>query len=167
MKKVIVVFLFFGVIFVPFSFANDLTNKERDSVLAELDNPSYFVRVKAVHKLALIGQAAVPFIVKALYDKNEFVRMEALRGLEQVRDSRIAPELIRVLDDPAGPLRAKSAQILGNLRDNRAVEKLIEILIKDNDTSVQKAAVYALGEITGQDFGWNGLYWQDWYKNVR
>jgi HEAT repeat protein len=76
-----------------------------DAMIAELEDPDYRVRLAAVDVLETAGEAAVPAIpalVKALSDRNKFVRWSAARTLGRLHPRQaklVVPALTRLLND--------------------------------------------------------------------
>lgn len=63
-------------------------------------------------------------------------------------DNRVfADKLINALRHPVPANAATAAQILGNLRDPRAVEPMVEVLTRTRDPEVQEAVIRALGDL--------------------
>jgi HEAT repeat protein len=63
-------------------------------------------------------------------------------------------------------VRATAALVLGDLKDTRGVEPLIEAL-SDESHGVRKNAAFALKRITGQNFGIDPSKWQEWWEKNR
>jgi HEAT repeat protein len=60
--------------------------------------------------------------------------------------------------------RKHAIEALMKLKEHRALLRLIELLATDESNDVREAALEALAEITGQNFGWNWQKWQRWYE---
>lgn len=145
-----------------------------EPLVAALKDSSENVREAVVKALAQVGDMrAVESLIATLSDRDEGVRQAAITALGQLRDVRAVEPLITVLQrygedtmsiafaaigriwslPDVGRLgrtssreRADGAQALGQLRDVRAVEPLIELLY-DPTWSVRMAAAEALGQI--------------------
>ncbi len=89
---------------------------------------------------------AVPGLIEALKDTNEWVRSSAAEALGEIGDKVAVPELIEALKDTNEWVRISAAQALGETGDKVAVSELIEAL-KDTDDSVRSSAAGALGKI--------------------
>jgi len=117
---------------------------------------------------------AVDLLVGALARKDGVAR-SAARELGKMRNERAIPPLVALLGDPevsqaaaeallafgpsaVGPLlevlksgngdaRARAVFVLGELRDKRAVEPLIEVMQTDDVYAVRTSAATALGQI--------------------
>ncbi|MCD4780231.1 MAG: HEAT repeat domain-containing protein [Candidatus Omnitrophica bacterium] len=95
--------------------------------------------------------AVEPLIIRALKDEDVGVRREAVAALGAIepewRDSKAAkgavPGLIIELKDMNKVSRRRAAEVLGRIKDRRAVKPLIEAL-KDDDWQVRKNAAEAL-----------------------
>lgn len=105
-------------------------------------------------------------LVEASKDPNERIRklaVEALSRLPVVSPPRRAdlPQatgklgesnielFVKSLNDPSPEVRAQSAQALGRVRDNRAVEPLLAVL-NDKDERVREKAILALGNFSDE-----------------
>lgn len=86
-------------------------------------------------------------LIKALgYEKDATVRVEAVRALGKIRDSRAVEPLINALRDSDVNVCKEVIEALGILRDARAVEPLIGEL-KDSNEFRCRLATVALGKI--------------------
>jgi HEAT repeat protein len=101
----------------------------------------------AREELILLGPLAVPALIAALEDENEWRRGLAVEALGRIGDRRAVPALIQVLrKDSTGGVRAQAATMLARIGDPRAVDPLIAAL-RDPKGSVREASVRALGEL--------------------
>jgi HEAT repeat protein len=91
-------------------------------------------------------QAAVPFLVRLLDDKDASVRTSAIVALGCIPDSRSLEPLLGCLRDTKAEVRYMAAGALGKLTDRRAVESLIKLLT-DSDAMVRESAASALRKI--------------------
>jgi len=102
----------------------------------------------AADALVKIGRPAVKSLIKALKDKNEEVRKNAVRALGEIKDSRAVKPLIAALNDEDKDFREIVAEALGRMEDHRVVEPLISILHnQDEDENVRWEAAASLGKI--------------------
>ncbi|WP_445305194.1 MULTISPECIES: HEAT repeat domain-containing protein [unclassified Microcoleus] len=129
----------------------DQINMER----GYLDSEEYIRRGNAIHSLAslLAKEEVIPLIEKALDDPHPYVRGHAITHLLRLMGNEAIPQAIRALDDPNYQVRDNAAQALAGLRQNlpekleipeETVSKLIEILNKDEDTSVRSVTIDTL-----------------------
>ena len=112
-----------------------------------------FVRRSAAEGLGEIGDpAAVPFLIKALKDKDMVVRSLALYSLGKIGDPAAVPALIKALKVKANEpdVRRFAVETLGEIGDPAAVPALIKA-VKDKDEEVRKAAAHALKKLQGND----------------
>ena len=105
-------------------------------------------------------------LIEASKDPNERIRKLAVEALSRVPgtspsrrvdipqtsgrvgDSNVEV-IVKSLNDPSAEVRAQSAEALGRLRDNRAVEPLL-VVLNDKDERVREKAVVALGNFSDE-----------------
>ena len=103
------------------------------------------VRVDAANALALLGKAAVPFLVEALKHHEWLVRLHAVEALGRIKSTDTVEPLLHVLfNDRDTAVRVDAARSLGEIGDPRAVEFLLTAM---TDLDVRPQAVEALGKI--------------------
>ena len=89
------------------------------------------------------------YLVKALTDRDAYVRREAAYSLGVIGDTRAVKPLIRALKDKNKGVRSATADALGKLGDERAKYGLQRIFENElEDTVVRKKAFLALRKIT-------------------
>jgi hypothetical protein len=89
----------------------------------------------------------IDYIIKALKDEDNMVRMTAARILGESRDRRAVEPLVSALrTDRNYAVREEAAHALRKKKDPRSVEALIEAL-GDKHSGVQRLAAASLGEI--------------------
>ena len=104
-------------------------------------------RYEAALNLAEIkDRRAVRFLIKALNDKDRWIRGITAYALGNIGDKRAVRPLIKALDDENYWVRFVAAYALGLIKDERAVEPLIKAL-DDESCWTKCRAAYALGEI--------------------
>jgi HEAT repeat protein len=125
-----------------------LRQADLEAALADLKDTDPEVRAEAARRLAeLEDQRAVPSLVNALDDASTRVRFAAALALWHLEPPEAVPAFIeRVRTDPSWDVRAMCASYLGWHGNEQVVEVLIEAL-KDENESVQKAAIGSLGRI--------------------
>jgi HEAT repeat protein len=97
--------------------------------------------------LRKIGKPAVEPLIKALGDKNCYVREYSAEALGVIGDTRAAEPLIKKLSDDDWRVRRHAAVALGKIGDARAVEPLIKAFNdEDRDVDSRGHAARALGE---------------------
>ncbi|HUK92526.1 MAG TPA: HEAT repeat domain-containing protein [Methanomicrobiales archaeon] len=90
------------------------------------------------------GEAAVPYLLAALREKDEQVHMVASIALEKIGKAAVIP-LIRAFHEKDGLVRVKIADILANIGDP-AMEEIIAAL-RDPDEEVRVLSALVLGEM--------------------
>jgi len=127
------------------------TKSAVDSILQELEHPSYIVRKEAAATLGNYkDRKTVAPLIKMVENKNEAksIRASAIASLGTLRDEQATPILLSALDDENAEVRLRAATALGTIQDANAVDKLIEILQNLlEDKSLREACVSALGLI--------------------
>jgi len=86
-------------------------------------------------------------LAQALSDPDQDVRMRAMLALESRYDHTILPELLSNLENPDGDIRIGVAKLLGNLRDNSAVEPLQKRIDKETDDQDRRQMRLALAKL--------------------
>jgi HEAT repeat protein len=107
------------------------------------------VLLRTVYALGVIGdEASTVKLSKILNDprQSDDVRMLAAEALGKLKLPSAVPALIKVLSDPDGYIKWKSAWALGQIRDKTAVPALIKSF-NDVDSDVRRESALALGEI--------------------
>ena len=101
------------------------------------------VAQNAAEALGNLGVPARDVLMAAFKDKDEDLSGYGNAGLEKMGVPAV-DSLIAEVRDPNSGVRSGAVQILGKIKDPRAVEALVEVLqVKD----LQFSAAYALGEI--------------------
>lgn len=138
-----------------------------EPLIACLKDADWHVRRNAAWALGEIGdlRAAKPLLT-ALRDANRYVRRNATEALIKIKDPLSVEPLITLLKDENKDVRSCAALVLGEIKDSRAIGPLIEVL-RDNDREVRNNAVWALHQITGEDFGEDIDLWRQWQENKK
>lgn len=93
------------------------------------------------------GSEAVDFLLNLLKEsKDSGIKKIAVHALASTGDPRMTDALLKLLLNPAPYLRVTAAEILGNLKEKRAIIPLSQQLSAPNPI-VRKAAAEALGKI--------------------
>lgn len=109
------------------------------------------VRRRALESLAYSGEETVAELIRAAYSHpDERMRVSAVFAMGRSADNRWATEVMRELHNPSPQIRCEAARACGELELEDAVPILIE-LIDDVDAEVQEAAIWALGQIGGDE----------------
>jgi HEAT repeat protein len=102
----------------------------------------------ADYNLALMGENAVPFLLRVLTDKNHEARRHAANSLRGYADSRALPGLTAAfLNDSDEHVRSLSAWALASADVKYTVELMVSQLDKENDPVAQNIAVSVLSAV--------------------
>ncbi|MFQ5769484.1 MAG: HEAT repeat domain-containing protein, partial [bacterium] len=112
------------------------------------------VQTKAAEALVNIGKPAIKPLIASLNNKNLYIRYQSKFILNQIdpnwRQSKAAKisvlDFITALKDEDPGVRVGSVEALGELKDPRAIESLVKVLMDEN-SYVLKAAAKALEQI--------------------
>ncbi|HYR86514.1 MAG TPA: HEAT repeat domain-containing protein [Terriglobia bacterium] len=144
------------------------------ALIESLGDPQRNVRLRATEALREMADArAVAPLIAALDDSDESVVQEAVGALGKLGDERaVAPLVARLgessysiksalntiggpavdaltarLHDPDKTVRNAAAEVLGEIRDTRAIEPLRQLMDGEPDEAVRRTAAYALARI--------------------
>ncbi|MYC27938.1 MAG: HEAT repeat domain-containing protein [Nitrospira sp. SB0662_bin_26] len=111
-------------------------NDERvlDPLMSMLHNDEF--KDDATRALIELGKPAVPKLIAALTDREEFVRKQAILALGEIKDSEAVDPLIAMLQDQDWFTRLTAAAALEQIGDLRARDA-IKPLMKDPDLIVR------------------------------
>ncbi|NMB78302.1 MAG: hypothetical protein GYA23_04330, partial [Methanomicrobiales archaeon] len=137
---------------------NRLEGISGNPLLIALNDNDSFIRTVAARNLGRLGSvdAVMPLLQHAASDKDNFVAgtaAEAITTMSSLPNLKmpVIDALINALTSDTAPIRAKAAEILGNLGSPVAVQPLIS-LFRDRDDKVVELAAEALAEIGKQAF---------------
>lgn len=92
---------------------------------------------------------AVEYLIGAVNDPDERVRVKAIDALGQLKAKDAVPLFVQklFLRDTDQAQKARILVALGKIGDTRATSPIVDILSRDVDRPIRGNAVYALGEI--------------------
>ncbi len=126
--------------------AGKMKLKEAFGKLTELleKDESPLVRDNAAFALGELGDnRAVPYLIKALRDSDEWVRKSAAKALGILKSKESFDALCQCLNDQSPTVRRTVARALAQIGDKRAIG-LIKPLLNDENVLVKKYARDAL-----------------------
>jgi quinoprotein glucose dehydrogenase len=129
--------------------ASDYTRKSVDELRGLLAHPDWRVRLEAQYTLAERGAASIPVFSDVMAkNENELARRHAVWGLGQlaVKFPGATKVLRTGLNHHDGEVRAQSAKLLGELRDQESAAALVSLL-GGNSLRVKFFAAQALGKL--------------------
>jgi HEAT repeat protein len=131
--------------------AENGTGHDVKGLMADLANEDGLVRVRARKALVAIGEPAVGDLVKALQDRQEWVRWEAAKTLSQIGSPAATQALIDALEDKMFDVRWISAEgLIAIGRD--AVPPLLHRLLERADSyRIREGVHHVLHEIEDRD----------------
>ena len=107
---------------------------------------------------------AVPTLISALNDRDQLVYTTVEYALAHIGAPAV-PTLITSLKDSDATLRSRTASVLGEIRDTRAVEPLIDLL-GDQILKVLQCAKTLLCRILNKDLGYDADTWRKYWKST-
>jgi HEAT repeat protein len=116
---------------------------------AKLNDPSGLVRVQVAAALYGMGETnpTGKVILDALEDEDVPTRRVAARAVAEIMDDPPLKSAMKALNDTDADVRDYATQIVGKLRSAEAVQKLIKMLLEDENDRVKSSAADALGKI--------------------
>ncbi len=121
--------------------------KELEKLIEDLKNSDVEGRINAAKALGkLKDPKAIDQLIQAFNDINKFVRLSALESLVEIGEPAV-PALINALRDTNLYVRQYSVEVLGRIKDQRAVDPLINALKDADYPEVQYSLTKALGEL--------------------
>jgi len=123
------------------------------ALVVALRDPSAEAASESASSLGLIGdRSAVEPLINVIKNQENFyhcvVRAAAAQSLGQLKDVTAVPALIDAIRDPMAEASAESIRALAALKDNRAIEPLIDVVNNHHGfflPFVRRAAILALG----------------------
>jgi HEAT repeat protein len=112
-----------------------------ERLMADLASKDGLKRVRARKTLVFIGEPAVSYLVKALKDKQEWMRWEAAKTLSQIGSPAATQALIAALEDKMFDVRWLSAEgLIAIGRD--ALVPLLHALVDHAESSWLREGVH-------------------------
>ncbi len=109
------------------------------------------VRLSATYALSRIpSPKASDALIRRVRRGDAETRCYVIDALESRKETKAAAAIMSVLDDPAPPVRAKAAEALAVIGDERAMPKLRR-MVADPDTRTRRHAIKAMEKIGGQE----------------
>jgi HEAT repeat protein len=123
-------------------------NPRAEKLIEQLavDVPGYHA---SMGELVAMGENAVPSMIRALGSHDELIRTSCAQALTRIGSPAVGP-LIAALKDPEWRVRAWAALALGDMKAQRAVEPLIDVLANDEHWWVRCETALSLGKIGGE-----------------
>jgi HEAT repeat protein len=119
--------------------------------LYENRSESVDVRRRALEAIANCGRSGIEEMIEQAYrDDNAQMRASAIFAMGRSCDVKWAPVVLRELASDSPEMRYEAARTAGELEIRDAVPRLADLL-EDEDREVMEMAVWALGEIGGDD----------------
>lgn len=116
----------------------------------ELRDPDPARRLEAVKELAKSqDKQAVEYLIEATADEDPRVKLKAIDELGILRASDATPALVQTLYLKSSEpwLRQRILVTLGKIGDNRAVQPIGDLLVRETNPETVGTALFALGEI--------------------
>ncbi len=101
----------------------------------------------SAESLAKFGGNSFQVLTEALSHPEMWIRIHAIIGLSRIRDGRVGPALIQMLNDPEREVKKQAIQSLGDLKDPRSVSVLQEIMANRHDREFHALAKEALDNL--------------------
>ncbi len=115
-------------------------------LLKALDDSDRYVRLHVMQALGKIGdkRAVEPLIEVIKVSDDEGAREIAIRALGQIEDKSALPTLLEAMSDKSKLIRQSVVMALGNMKDERAVLKLIPLIYR---SEFEEEAINSLADI--------------------
>lgn len=125
----------------------DLQSISLESLTEHMNDPRFAVRDYVIERLVELGSSAVMPIKKSLLGSdNQEIRTAGVFALYRINTPNALKEVHAALDDSSLMVRTAAVRVLGLSKNQEAVDKLMEIVQKDN-LPVRRQAATALGQI--------------------
>ena len=124
---------------------------EIGQLIADLYSDDGMKRVRARHFLVALGSEAVAPLIKALSDRNQWVRWEAAKALQQIGDESATQELIRTLEDKTFDLRWLAAEGLISIGRKAVIPLLTQLLDNSDSIRLREGAHHVFHDLEDKD----------------
>ncbi len=119
---------------------------EQDSVsinelICNLASSDDSTRIKARQSLVTMGRRVVPYLIKALGDKYDSTRAEAVKALAEIGGEESAPGLVKALQDEEFGIRWAAAEGLIAM-NARSLKALFQALEEKPDSSLLREGAH-------------------------
>ena len=126
------------------------SRKAVPALIAALSDPFEDVRTVAARSLAAIGDpAAIPALAAALNDPSRWTLSMIAENLMVMGPEAVPPLIEMVRSGDADNVRVAAIQILGEIRDSRALTPIAELLRTADNLNLRAQAAAALGKLGG------------------
>lgn len=126
-------------------------SKDLDTLVKDLSCENVITCQNSRRALVRMGSTAVPALIEALNNKNQWVRWEATKALSQIADPTATDTLIRLLESKEFDMRWLAAEGLIAI-GRKAVVPLLQALIdRPNSTWLQEGAHHVLHDMRRGD----------------
>ncbi|OGF53400.1 MAG: hypothetical protein A2497_03265 [Candidatus Firestonebacteria bacterium RifOxyC12_full_39_7] len=126
--------------------AHDFKEKAVRPLIEFLNKPDIKWYVfTALSMIKPMSQEVKDLFLTSLADKDDKVRLIAVKLLVDLKDEKLFPKLFSLASDKSPLVRYEIISLLGDNRTKESKEKLLEML-SDTDKNVAQRAVYALGK---------------------
>jgi len=110
------------------------------------------LRRYALEAIANCGREGVSEMIREFYSSDELpLRMSAVFAMGRTCDEDWAPQIIRELGSPTPEMQYEAARAAGHIGLDEAVPALIRLIEETDDTEILEIAIWALGEIGGEE----------------
>lgn len=126
----------------------------KEELIAALSDPSFDVRHEAIQSLGHLPRSSA--VVRALesilgYEGLVELQYAALTSLGRLKSLGSGDMIARFLDNPNSLLRSRAMRTLGEIRDDRYLPRIRDMLRSDPDIDGRLAAVSALGKFRDEN----------------
>ena len=88
-----------------------------------------------------------PKLMAALRDEDWWVRERVMDSLIELGGNHLTPHMVGMLADPSDVIRRFAVNVLGRLKDQKALRNLVQTATADTDWWVKEAAIEAVAQI--------------------